>query len=178
MHFKGGYMVPGHGLVDLLKDKGSITGVEIGCDEARTTEYLLDCLPNMDVLYTIDPYTEYRDWNGTIVEDRSNVYKQASDRLSRFGDRVIMIKEESDKSVDKFVDSEFDFIFIDGIHTYEGVISDCRNYYSKVKSGGVFAGHDYGMIHCVRQAVNEFAEEVGISEINQTEVDVWYWIKP
>jgi predicted methyltransferase len=73
-------------------------------------------------------------------------------------------------------ENHFDVIFIDGLHTYEQLTKDCANYYSKLKDGGVFAGHDYNAIPGVKQAANEFAA-LYHKEIMFTESDVWYWIK-
>ena len=39
----------GYGLVDLLKDKGKISGIEIGCDMGTTTVHLLQTLPNIQL---------------------------------------------------------------------------------------------------------------------------------
>ncbi len=63
-----------------------------------------------------------------------------------------------------------------GLHTYEQLTKDCANFYSKVKPGGVFAGHDYNAIPGVKKAADEFAAKVG-KKILFTECDVWYWIK-
>ena len=166
---------PGYGLVELLKDKNDILGIEIGCDEAVTTEYLLNSLPNL-TLHSIDPYTEYRDWNGSIVRGRDDVYELAMNKLQKFGNRFTLHKKDSSIIFDEFEDEFLDFIFIDGIHTYEGVMSDCQKYYSKVKPGGIFSGHDFHMISQVNTAVNEFAQKMN-KEIMTTEVDVWYWYK-
>lgn len=166
---------PGFGLVDLLKDKEEVVGIEIGCDEAVTTDYLLEKLPNLK-LYTIDPYSEYYDWNGTRVEERTHIFEQAKNRLAKYGERVIMVKQPSSEVFHMFEDGSLDFVFVDGIHTYEGVITDCRNYYSKVKEGGIFSGHDYTMIPDVNRAVTEFSLEVA-KPVRTTEVDVWYWYK-
>ena len=166
---------PGYGLVELLKDKGNIVGVEIGCDEAVTSKYLLDSLPQLKLI-SIDPYTVYKDWNGTIVEDRELLYKRVMREMEPYGDRFTLIKSESGSVVNSFVEEELDFIFIDGIHTYDGVIEDCKNYYGKVKTDGLFAGHDFSVIPDVNRAVLEFANEVG-KGILTTEVDVWYWYK-
>jgi hypothetical protein len=89
-----------------------------------------------------------------------------------------LYRDLSDNIVDQFEDNSLDFIFIDGLHTYEQVLKDCRNYYSKVKNGGLFSGHDYRVIDAVNKAVNEFSSEVNINQIYETQVDVWYWFKP
>ena len=87
-----------------------------------------------------------------------------------------MVKDASSNVMNMFPDESLDFVFIDGIHTYDGVITDCRNYYSKVKKGGIFSGHDYTMIPDVNKAVTEFSLEVA-KPVRTTEVDVWYWYK-
>jgi hypothetical protein len=87
-----------------------------------------------------------------------------------------MIRDYSDNVVDEFEDESLDLLFIDGLHTYEQVLIDSHNYYSKVKTGSIFSGHDYTAIPGVNKAVIEFAASVG-KEILTTECDVWYWYK-
>jgi hypothetical protein len=136
---------------------------------------LLRNLPEL-VLHGIDPYVNYEDWNGRFLTDRVDMHKQILDYCAEFGDRFVMHRDFSDNMVNHFEDDSLDFIFIDGIHTYEQVTIDCENYFSKVKSGGVFAGHDYNVIEGVNRAVNEFAAKHG-AEVQTCANDVWYWIK-
>jgi hypothetical protein len=52
-----------------------------------------------------------------------------------------------------------------------------NNYYSKVKTGGIFSGHDINL-QSVQQAVREFREQNLITnQIQFTDVNVWYWVK-
>lgn len=50
---------------------------------------------------------------------------------------------------------EFDFIFIDGMHDFESVMNDVKNYLSKLKDGAIIMFHDYferdwpGVVMCV-----------------------------
>jgi len=46
-------------------------------------------------------------------------------------------------AVKEFPDEYFDFIYIDADHTYEGCSRDIKDWWPKVKKGGVFCGHDY-----------------------------------
>lgn len=64
-----------------------------------------------------------------------------------------------------------DLCYIDADHTYEAVKCDLAAWWPKVKSGGIFAGHDYtqyeviapsGATFGVKQAVDEFAAEHGL----------------
>lgn len=166
----------GYGLIDLLKDKGKIKGIEIGCDLGNTTHFMLKNLPDIE-LVGIDPYENYVDWNSNKLFERNDTYKFMMEKTKCFSDRFKLYRQTSDEAFSNFEDESFDFIFIDGIHTYEQVKKDCENYYPKIKKGGIFSGHDYNVIMDVQKAVKEFAINVGKKQINLTDFDVWYWIK-
>ena len=42
-----------------------------------------------------------------------------------------------------FTESFFDFVYIDGDHSYNGAKSDLIHFFPKVRTGGLIAGHDY-----------------------------------
>ena len=168
--------ISGFGLIELLKNKQNIIGLEIGCYAGVNADNLLKCLPQL-VLHGVDPYVPYCDWNGGHTLGKNDTAEhQAYEKLNKYGNRFILHKLTSDDAVDAFMDESFDFIFIDGLHTYEQVLNDCKNYYKKLKPNGLFSGHDYNVISNVKKAVNEYAVEVN-KKIEQTETDVWYWYK-
>lgn len=79
-----------------------------------------------------------------------------------------------------YSDNSLDYIFLDGDHNYEGIKADLIAWYPKLKSGGLFAGHDYEQpFPGVIQAVKEFFEE---KKVNYTPPPgspyVWKMIKP
>ena len=167
--------VSGLGLGELTFKYNSPLVLEIGSAEGNTSEYYLDL--NKDLrLVSVDPYMDYLDWNGNYLQGRGNIYENYMNRMARFGDRFQQIRKTSDDAVTDFVKDQFDVIFIDGLHTYDQLIKDCHNYYDKVKTGGVFGGHDYNVIPEVNKAVKEYAAIVG-KEILTTDNDVWYWYK-
>ena len=167
--------ISGYGLVNLLKHKTNLIGLEIGCYAGVNANYLLDNL-HIKELHGVDPYVPYVDWNGGLTcHSQDNAEKIAEERLNKYPN-FIKHKKTSDDAVGDFEDFKFDFIFIDGLHTYEQVLKDCKNYYSKLKPGGVFSGHDYTNISAVNKAVNEFAKKVN-KEIFKIETDSWYLIK-
>ena len=165
----------GYGLGELIKGMKKPVGVEIGLAEGFTTEFLMESNENLK-LYCIDPFENYVDWNGNNLNDRHRVYEEFLERTKKFGDRVNLIRKFSDDAVADIKDNSLDFIFIDGLHTYDQVTKDMNNYYSKVKKGGIFAGHDYSVISAIHKAVNEFADGKK-KEVLTTECDVWYWYK-
>lgn len=166
----------GYGLIELLKDKGPIKGLEIGCARGTTTEFLLKELPELE-LWGVDPYIDYVDWNGNNLTELNDLFDSLLQRMTPYKDRFHIHRKYSDDAVEDFQDGFLDFIFIDGLHTYEQVKKDCENFYPKVKTGGLFSGHDYNNIKDVQNAVKEFAIKQGLKTINSTDYDVWYWWK-
>lgn len=170
--------ISGQGLPELINSKlKNPVGIEVGADDGTTSVHILSNVPG-SILHCVDPYHFYVDWNGNHMNDRAETFAKFKRDTEQFGDRVILHHKMSDDAVDEFEDNAYDFIFIDGLHTYEQVIKDCRNYWPKIKSGGIFAGHDYSVIPAVNKAVHEFMQEVGQDEVFTTANDVWYWIKP
>lgn len=166
------------GLVSLLDSSKPLKGIEIGVFRAESSRYLLENLPYLE-LHGIDPYTEYRDWNGTInhrLHDLDPAYLYAEQLQSESRGRFKLHKDYSDKISHIFEDSSFDFIFIDGLHTHEQVKSDYQHYYTKVKPNGIISGHDYDKIYGVNLAVNEIAHSIN-KPVLRLENDVWYWVK-
>ena len=74
-----------------------------------------------------------------------------------------------------FDDNVFDLIYIDADHTYESVKNDLNSWYSKLKNGGIFAGHDYCEYYIestktkfgVVKAVDEFVHEKKLDQYFQ-----------
>ena len=165
----------GYGLGAMVAKMQEPKVLEIGCDIGDTTQFLLDSNPNL-ILTGVDPYVNYVDWNGNNLNEREVVYEQFTNRISGYKNRFSLLREYSDDAVKHVLDDSFDVIFIDGLHEYDQLTKDCANYYSKLKEGGIFSGHDYNAIVGVRKAADEFAAKVG-KTIQFTDCDVWYWIK-
>jgi len=169
------FICSGKGLGQLSRTMMKPKMLEIGCDVGDTAEFMLRSHPMLH-LTSIDPYENYVDWNGRPLNEREEVYVSVMERMKHWPDRFELIRMTSDSAVQIFKDEEFDIIFIDGLHTYDQLSKDCDNYYSKLKPGGIFSGHDFTAIEGVNRAAKEFASKVG-KEILITECDVWYWIK-
>ena len=69
-------------------------------------------------------------------------------------------KESTIAEVKEIIDRKggVDFIFLDGEHKYETVISDVVNYYTFLRSGGVFGFHDY-LQEPVYRAIGDLKKE-------------------
>jgi predicted O-methyltransferase YrrM len=85
-------------------------------------------------------------------------------------DVVIPIRCESIKASIKFNEYYFDFIFIDGDHSYESVKNDIQAWYPKLKVNGIMAGDDYDPCH---GGVIKAVDEIFGNSISK-EWPVWY----
>lgn len=147
--------------------------------------YFLDNIPNLN-LTGIDPfeaYVETRGSDGAVEFVPQSIldshYNAAIENTKMFSNAKI-IRSKSSAVADIIDDNSLDYIFIDGDHSYEAVLNDCRLYYKKVRSGGIFAGHDIGL-QTVQSAISTFVSEtpeLSITQCLYTEHSVWYFYKP
>ena len=83
-----------------------------------------------------------------------------------------IIKDKFDNAVHEFEDNFFDFIHIDGYaKNKEQLKRNLKNWYKKVKPGGIFSGHDM-QYPKVEQIIRQFAEEKKLT-VNITG-EKWY----
>ena len=93
----------------------------------------------------------------------------------------MIIKNYFHNIVDSFIDHYFDFIYIDGYaHTGQNNGSTLYDWYSKVKNGGIFSGHDYDKrwpktINTVNDFIHKFNLKLNL--IQDSPYSSWYVIK-
>ena len=58
-----------------------------------------------------------------------------------------------------FENETLDFVFIDGDHSYQGVLSDIQDYLPKIKKGGYISGHDTQSEDVLRAIYDSFPKE-------------------
>lgn len=164
--------------IDFIKEnlKGDLVGVEIGVWRGENAESILQH-SSINMLYLIDPYIYYEGFIripsvGNIIEDE----QIAKNRLSDFKHKIKFTKLKSDEAVHT-VPEKVDFIYIDGNHDYAYIKNDIKNYWGKIKKGGVLGGHDYNACDPgVNQAVDEFVAENKL--ILHVEPHDWWVVKP
>ncbi len=82
-------------------------------------------------------------WAGDRGHDDQE-YRQALGFLKPFGKRSIVLRKSFLEAAEDFLDGFFDFVYVDGYaHTGQDGGDFLDLWWDKVKSGGVFAGHDY-----------------------------------
>lgn len=129
---------------DILKNIPNGVGVEVGCFKGEFTKSLLQIWDG--TIYMIDPWrelgTEYNDMSNHKHYEQ-NIMVQATQNVSEFEDRAIMIRCTSEVGHKLFQDESLDFVYIDANHAYEFVKQDIEMWFPKVKKGGYICGHDY-----------------------------------
>lgn len=120
---------------------GYKVGCEIGVFRGGFSKVILDAIPGVR-LHCIDPWEVYHDSHFTASGQARN-YRIATEVLAPYGDRVQIHRQYSQSMHTEFKDGELDFLFIDGMHTFDGCALDLIYYCPKVRKGGMIAVHDY-----------------------------------
>ena len=173
-------------LLNFLNLKGN--GIEIGVARGNYSEQLFS-ESSLSKLYLVDPWIEYsekdyQDICNVSSEKQEENYQYVLNRFKKYGKRCQIVRKTSLEAVSDFQDHFFDFIYIDANHSYEACKEDIELWWPKLKSGGLFAGHDYMQgefptgIYGVKKAVDEFIIQHNLklyftSELHST----WYCIK-
>ena len=144
-------------------------GLEIGCEVgvawAGLSVYLLQNVSSLKQLVCIDPYLLPHPNKQSMWNDCSEaLYFLAKRHISMapMSDRATLLRETSLHAVGKFPDEYFDFVYVDGDHSYSAVKADLNAWWKKVKKGGYIIGDDYSNIRSVSVAVQEFVQEHGL----------------
>ena len=160
-------------------------GVEIGVDQGKYAEVLCRANPGLK-LYCVDPwkiYNQYADIKDP--QDMEGRYQRAVKRLAPYN--CVIIRESSMAAVKKFEPDSLDFVYIDGNHAYEYVLSDLKEWTKRVKPGGIVSGHDYTtrkhkyVGYAVSKAVDFYLESEGWIEeffvCTKPIKSTWYFVK-
>jgi len=174
------HQISAPGLIPYIKQLGTdLVGCELGVCRGHNLRYLLDRADNIAMSYAIDPYIPYVDepWGLISQEEIASWKNTAIQVLKHFENKIQFLNMTSLEAASYISDNSLNYIFIDGDHNYEPVLHDCRAYWNKIKSGGIFAGHDWNLDN-VKRAVTKFREENQITtEIQFTDSNVWFWYK-
>ena len=146
------------GLKDLIDWVGTYTPtselrmIEIGSYVGESTTIFAQ---NFKEVVSVDPYVDNYDPNDVTCRcwPLDVVYNEFLLNSLPYPN-IRNIRLSSNDAVGPLNRSTWDFVYIDGIHTYEAVSNDIDNYRGMIKPGGFIAGHDYG-IPGVKQAVDE-----------------------
>lgn len=162
-------------------------GAEIGVAFGENAELILET-SNLTTLILVDPWSAVKGQDGkgyaNAIKDWHGCYCFCTGKLARFGERAKYMRMSSVEAAGQIPDGSLDFVYIDANHASPMIDNDLIAWWPKVKSGGVFGGHDYyvkndGGYRCdVKTAVDSFFSDKAIALVITTECASWYCIKP
>ena len=104
------------------------------------------------------PRAKYGGGEATSQSDMDLIYAAVRSRFRRYP--IVWHRMTSTEAASRIGNETLDWAYIDGNHSYEYVVQDLRNYWKKVRSGGLLMGDDYSEGHWwgdgVVRAVDEF----------------------
>mgnify|MGYP000214067224 CR=1 FL=1 len=168
------------GLMDMInhiKEYGNtkqMTMVEIGSYAGQSTELFSK---HFKSVIAIDPFINDYDPNDITCEfmKLEDVYVKFTELINKFNN-VRHIRMTSDDAIKSLLESEVDFVYIDGLHTYNQVSLDIDNYLQIIKPSGLIGGHDYhstwqGVINAINEKLGEpdmtFKDTSWIKKLNK-----------
>lgn len=165
--------IPREMLLVYLPGGGDIA--EVGVAEGDFSAKILEhCTPRSLALIDLWAHqddAEYKlDLNNVADHEQERRCRAVRDRFAAQCDSglVSIIRGDSVAAASSFADRTFDFVYIDGNHTYQGVRRDLEAYYPKVKDDGFICGHDFSNHESARElgfdvvrAVCDFCRERG-----------------
>ena len=124
----------------VISKKQQLRVIEIGCAAGLIPRYFNKsecCGIQGDRSHDTadDGYDDYSRSRLALME------RQARQRLRKHENKIDWVKKlSSDARAD--LQGTYDFIYIDGDHSYEAVKKDLYEYFDLVEEGGIIAGHD------------------------------------
>lgn len=118
-------------------------GVEVGTDRGEFAETLLK--GGVEKLGCLDPYrTGYDDNDATSSRpSREDDIKAAMAVIDRCRWKAILLIKTSEEGSKIINDGSLGFVYLDGCHLQDSVLTDLRLWWPKLRKGGVMAGHDF-----------------------------------
>lgn len=129
-------------------------GIELGVAGGQFSKIILKN-PRVIKLYSVDK------WSDRSHTDQE--YEIAKNLLKEFGERSEIIRQTFSDALNLFEDKSLDFIYIDGYaHTGQDSGQTLRDWWPKLKMGGIFSGHDYHDSWPLNtKAIDEFIQGAG-----------------
>lgn len=162
----------------LIRERKYTKGIEIGVFCGGHAKAILDN-SELKMLVGIDPYRLYEPGMPGFEDQRDFelLFVLTKNRLNYKG-RYQHIREVSDKAYNQSLKGQveqYDFVFIDGLHTYDQCKSDLENYGKLIKQGGVVAGHDidHGTFPLLTKAIEDYAKEHD-AKVTRCAFHSWY----
>lgn len=135
-----------------------MTAAELGVAEGYNSADLL--ANGLEKLYLVDTWATIPGQQGDgghPQEWHDKNYEAAIERVKPYGEKAIFLRGMSTEMAKYVPDNSLGLLYLDGDHSYMGVVSDLVTWFPKVVNGGIIAGHDFLAVeYGVQMAVLDF----------------------
>ena len=115
-------------------------GAEIGVYRGMHAKHMLRLHPDISTLWLVDAYQPYS-VEGGLCPDLPGAREVAHRVMQKHRKRIRWLQVGSPDCARMLPD--LDFCYIDADHSYKSMVVDLEAMWPKVKSGGIFGGHDF-----------------------------------
>ena len=160
--------------------------VEIGVWRGDYSRSIVQTLQPKE-FYGVDPYRLYPGMvsaPGPEYRDQASLdslHSQVEEKFDKWG--AVLLRGTSEVASLMFDDNTVDFVYIDGDHTYDGVVSDINHWWPKVRAGGILSGDDHttgttgkGYDFGVIEAVADFTQQHNLKLTVTTGANPSWWV--
>lgn len=173
--FEGWYASTRETIYELWGELGFKIGAEVGVRMGTNAKEIFRRVPGLK-LYCVDPWSAYQ----KVSDATQDVYYQRCLRKLR-GENAEFMRMFSNEAALLIEDSSLDFVYIDGDHRFDFVMSDLITWSPKVKRGGIISGHDYYVFHQggVIIAADYFTRGNNIKQwyVSREREPSYFWVK-
>ncbi|MGH8615900.1 MAG: class I SAM-dependent methyltransferase [Gammaproteobacteria bacterium] len=147
-------------LARLARERSPAALFEIGTFNGRSAAAMAANTPDSATVFTLDLPPHHATRFQLLGSERAYVEKPSSGELLRNSPFESKVKQlYGDSAAFDFAPYKVDFVFVDGSHAYEYVMSDSYRALSMLRDGrGLVLWHDYGEWEGVTRALNELHE--------------------
>jgi len=162
-------------LAQLFAEVGYKYGAEVGVAKGHHALRLFRNIEGLKLML-VDPWHAYN----RLSDEKAKIrYDMCVKRLAGYNaEYKIMTSLEAVKDVP---DGSLDFVYIDGLHEFDAVMTDLIFWAPKVRTGGIIAGHDYYHFYQagVIDAVNAYTHAHVIKEwyVTREKECSFFWVQ-
>lgn len=144
-------------IVGLLQEVRPRTMIEFGCNEGRTALVILRSVPSVEHYWGIDVPQGF---TPAMRVQRGEVPKRPGHLVEHDPRFTLMLPMMGSRTLSADDLVEADAIFVDGDHSYDGVMHDTMLAWELIRPGGIIIWHDYSDLGTVdvREALHDLAE--------------------
>jgi hypothetical protein len=129
-------------LASLFSKLGYKRILELGVEQGLYTEVLAKMNPQAEII-GVDAWTAYPGYREHVSQDKiDGFYVEAAERLAKYPN-ARLFKAFSDQAACTFKEGELDAVYLDSNHHWTHITHDIHAWWTKIRPGGILAGHDY-----------------------------------